>query len=61
MKNIAEIDFERVVQERNFNPHNIQLNQLYQIIREEAPNGTKVTLDEVKNIVQHVREKSGDD
>ena len=33
------------------------LNQLYQILKEES--NSKVTLDEVKTLVKHVRDKSG--
>ena len=54
-----DIDFERSCQERKFNPSKLSLNQVYQMIKEEAA-GAKVTLDEVKALLQFVREKSGD-
>jgi hypothetical protein len=57
LKTLADIDFERIVEERLLDPQAVPLNQLYQIVREES--SRNVTLDELKNLLQHVREKSG--
>ncbi len=57
MKTLADIDFERLVEERHLDPSAVPLNQLYQIVREES--SRNVTLDELKNLLQHVRDKSG--
>ena len=57
LKSIMDIDFERVTADRSINPKKIPLNQVYQIIKEEA-SGARVTLDEVKNLIKYVRDKS---
>jgi len=57
LKTLADIDFERIIEERQLDPQAVPLNQLYQIVREES--SRNVTLDELKNLLKHVREKSG--
>jgi hypothetical protein len=45
--------------DRNLNPSKISLNQIYNIIKEEAVS-VKVTLDEVRNLFNYAHEKVGD-
>ena len=54
---LSDFDLEREVSERKLNPHSVPVSQLYQILKEQ-PN-SRVTLDEVKSLVKHVRDKSG--
>lgn len=58
LKQIIDIDFERHAEELNLNPRKVPINQVYNIIKEEAV-ATKVTLDEVRNLIGYVKEKSG--
>ncbi len=43
--------------ERRLNPLRLALNQVFQLIRDEAAEA-KVTLDEVKNLVRYVMDKT---
>lgn len=63
MKQIVKsgVDFEGVLKERQVNQQKIPLNLLYQILREEDPSLNSITLDEVKAVVEFVKEKSGAD
>jgi hypothetical protein len=45
------------VVERRLNPLRLALNQVFQLIRDEAAEA-KVTLDEVKNLVRYVKDKT---
>ncbi|CDW77663.1 UNKNOWN [Stylonychia lemnae] len=55
------LDFERAVKERQLNPKRLQLNQIYQLLREEEPSLKNVTLDEVKQLIRFVKDKSNID
>jgi len=54
---LSDFDLEREVSERKLNPHSVPVSQLYQILKEQS--NSRVTLDEVKSLVKHVRDKSG--
>ncbi len=54
---LTNLDIERAVVERRLSPKSVPVNQLYQILKEET--NARVTLDEVKTLVSHVRDKSG--
>ena len=53
---LSEFDLEREVSDRKLNPKSVPVSQLYQILKEQS--NSRVTLDEVKNLAKHVRDKS---
>eukprot|EP00347_Sterkiella_histriomuscorum_P002106 403369452 len=55
----SNIDFERIVKERQLNPLKLQVKDIYQILREEDPNTlNSISTDEVKQLIKFVRDKS---
>lgn len=54
---LSDFDLDRAVQERHFDPTCLPVKDLYCILKEES--NSRVTLDEVKTLVKHVRDKSG--